>query len=116
MSNWSFKLFRKWYKTGKYELKINQIVQVRDDNLIKGLWKKGKIEKLIAGKDNVVRTVQLRVKWGNKDKTTVITRPITRIGIYEHNIPFDCEDARIQVSHFVMAQKNLKEKISENVD
>ena len=101
---------RKWFKRGKYELKIGQVVQIRDDNMIKGLWKNGCITELIPGKDGVVRTVKLRVRLGNKDKTTILTRPITRLGIYEHDIPFDNECAKLQVSHFCHLQENRNER------
>ena len=101
---------RKWFKRGKYELKIGQIVQIRDDNVIKGLWKNGCITELIPGKDGVVRTVKLCVRLGNKDKTTILTRPITRLGIYEHDIPFETESTKLQVSHFCHLQENRNER------
>ena len=40
---------------------VGEIVLVFGENMKRGLWKMGKVEELIAGKDGVVRGAKVRV-------------------------------------------------------
>ena len=57
-------------------LKVNNIVSVKSDSAPRLSWRKGKVEKLIYGDDNLVRGADVPVYQDNLDKTIVIRRPL----------------------------------------
>ena len=59
------------------KLLLNDVVLIRDDSLKRNVWKKGKVEKLVEGKDGKIRGALLKVCHGGH--TTYIHRPLQRI-------------------------------------
>ena len=57
-------------------IKVNDIVLVKGDSPPRLSWRKGKVEKLIYGDDNLVRRADIRVYQDNLGKTIVIRRPL----------------------------------------
>ena len=57
-------------------LKVDDIVSVKGDSTPRLSWRKGKIEKLIYGDDNLVRGAYVRVYQDNLGKTIVTRRPL----------------------------------------
>jgi hypothetical protein len=79
--------FHKQTKGGIARLpRVGEAVLVDDSPKSRSTWKIGKVERLIRSHDNVVRTVDVRVVYGNPDqqsladlksfKTAVISRPL----------------------------------------
>ena len=65
-------------KNKESSIKVNDIVIVLDDNQKRNKWRLGKIEKLIAGKDGIIRGTELKVAEQNK-KPIVIMRPLQKL-------------------------------------
>ena len=61
---------------------MNDIVTVLDENQKRNKWRLGKIEKLIAGKDGMIRGAKVKVAEQNK-KPTVIMRPLQKLFLLE---------------------------------
>ena len=59
------------------KLLLGDVVLIGDDSLKRNLWKKGKVEKLIVGKDGKVRGALLKVSLG--EKVLFIQRPLQRL-------------------------------------
>lgn len=62
----------KW-KQAKTNLGVNQLVVIKEDNMPPSKWVLGRILKTFPGKDNLVRSVEV------KCKNTVVTRPIHKL-------------------------------------
>lgn len=62
---------RKKWRREKEHYKVGQIVIIKDDNLPPAKWALGRIEKLIAGKDDLIRAVEIRAK-NNKIYTRAV--------------------------------------------
>ena len=58
-------------------LLLGDVVLIKDDSLKQNFWSKGKVEKLIVGKDGEVRGALLKVI--NNDKVSYINRPVQKI-------------------------------------
>ena len=54
-------------------------------------WRKGKTDKLIYGKDGLVRGVELLVYQSKNEKVSIIKRPVQRIIPFELCDPVDNE-------------------------
>ena len=65
-------------KNKESNIKVNDIVTILDENQKRNKWRLGKIEKLIAGKDRVIRGAEVKVAEQNK-KPTVIMRPLLKL-------------------------------------
>ena len=65
---------------------IGDIVLVKDVNLPRLRWKKGRITKLIKGNDGLVRGVSLDTVVSTTNKTQCINRPL------QHIIPLELRD------------------------
>ena len=65
---------------------IGDIVLVKDVNLTRLCWKKGRITKLIKGNDGLVRGVSLDTVVSITNKTQSINRPL------QHIIPLELKD------------------------
>ena len=61
-------------KNKESNIKVNDIVTVLDENQKANKWQLGKIEKLIASKDRIIRGAEVKVAEQNK-KPTVVIRP-----------------------------------------
>ena len=57
-------------------LKVNNIISVKSDSAPSLSWRKGKVEKIIHGDDNLVRGADVRVYQDNLGKTIVIGKPL----------------------------------------
>ena len=57
---------------------MNDIATVLDENQKRNKWRLGKIQKLIAGKDRILRGAEVKVVEQNK-KHTVIMRPLQKL-------------------------------------
>ncbi|KAJ0180611.1 hypothetical protein K1T71_004015 [Dendrolimus kikuchii] len=66
--------------------KIGELVLIKEDNLPRLQWKMGRIKKILPGKDDVVRVVELSTKDGS------LTRPVTKIA----RLPLDDNCPRTQ--------------------
>ena len=71
-------------KTKESNIKVNDIVTILDGNQKGNKWQLGKIEKLIGGKDKIIRGAEVKVLEQNK-KPTVIMRPLQRLFPLEMN-------------------------------
>lgn len=60
-------------------LQEGDIVVIKEDNMPPNKWKLGRIEQLLPGEDNLVRTVILRTSSG------IYKRPITKLGLLVAN-------------------------------
>ena len=69
---------QKWNKVLP-PLQENDIVLITDDNLSRIKWKIGKVEKLITGRDGLVRTVKIRTSKG------LLSRPVQRVHFFEEH-------------------------------
>ena len=56
---------------------VGDIVIVHDENVHRGLWKLGRVEKLITGTDGYVRVAAVKVT--SKGHSTTIRRPVQRL-------------------------------------
>lgn len=64
----------KWLKT-KENIKVDDMVIVKEDNLPPMKWKLGRIVEVRKGRDNLVRTVLVRTATG------IYSRPIVKVGL-----------------------------------
>ena len=69
---------RESHRSGKQsvdvELKVGDVVLVKEDNVKRNCWKLGKVEKLVVCMDGVVRGAKLRVL--TNGKPVVLSRPL----------------------------------------
>ena len=57
-------------------VKVEDVVLIKDVNIPQMTWRKGRVEKLIKGKDGLVRRAEIKVCQSTKDKITAILRPL----------------------------------------
>lgn len=62
----------KWLKTFE-NLKINELVFLKEDNVSPLCWPRGRVIDVFSGKDGRIRVVKLKTQHG------IFTRPITKI-------------------------------------
>ena len=81
---------RQLHKNRKFNnscnVKVGDVVLIKDVNKTRMTWRKGRIEKLIEGKDGLVRGAEMKVYQSAKDKVTTILRPfqlIVPLELYE---------------------------------
>ena len=77
----------KW-RTRQPNLRVGELVLVKDDNLKRGKWPLGRIQKVALGKDGVVRVADVRTSTG------VYVRPASAILRLEDDVPQGGEDVR----------------------
>ena len=65
-------------KNKESNFKVNDIVIVLDGNQKRNKWRLGKIEKLIAGKNRIIRGAEVKVAEQNK-KPIAIMRPLQKL-------------------------------------
>lgn len=71
---------QKWQDNRNYyEYSVGDLVMLVDENLHRGCWPKGVIEKVNRGPDGKVRTVEMRTS-----RSTYV-RPITKIILLQAN-------------------------------
>ena len=58
---------------------MGDVVLIKDINKPRMTWQKERIEKLIEGKDGLVRGAEIKVYQSAKDKETAIPRPLRLI-------------------------------------
>ena len=81
------------------KLLLGDVVLIRDDALKRNMWKKGKVEQLIYGEDNVIRGAVLKVY--NNGKMSYLRRPLQRI------IPLEVrESSEKDVTDINLCRKN----------
>ena len=71
------------------KLLLGDVVLIKDDALKRNVWKKGRVEKLIIGKDGKARGAVLRVY--NDGKIVYLKRPLQRI------VPLEVQREKIDV-------------------
>ena len=64
---------------------MNDIVLVKSDSAPRLSWRRGKVEKLIYGVDNLVRGADVRVYQDNLGETLVYTQTVTVAGPVRSN-------------------------------
>lgn len=64
-------------------LSVGDVVILKDANQPRTFWKLARIETLLPGKDNVIRSVMVKVLSNDKKKTTLLRRPI------QHLVPLE---------------------------
>ena len=67
----------KW-RDPQVNVKVNDLVLIKDENMPRNLWPLGLISRVIEGRDGLVRTVHV------KTKSKTLVRPITKIIMLEH--------------------------------
>eukprot|EP00794_Sanderia_malayensis_P017130 gene17130-biopygen14746 len=77
-------------KTAPEKILVGDVVLIHEDNVKRGLWKVGIIEKLIVGKDGVVRGAAVRRSGG---KNAILNRSILKLFPLELSGP-EVEGAR----------------------
>ena len=63
------------------QIKIGDVVILREDGTARSLWKLAKVIELLKGRDNMIRSARVQVL--SKDKVTELRRPI------QHLIPLE---------------------------
>ena len=58
---------------------VGDIVIVHEDGLQRGLWKLGRVEKLITGNDGLARGAVVKSTTPKKGKSTMLRRPLQRL-------------------------------------
>ena len=53
-------------------IKVNDIITILDENQKRNKWRLGKIEKLITGKDGIIRGAEVKVAEQNKKPTVIM--------------------------------------------
>ena len=83
---------RAFYNNKKFDnserLVINDIVLVKEENVPRMSWRKGRIVRLIKGSDGRVRGAELKVQQHNSDKIISLQRPL------QYLIPFEIVDQK----------------------
>ena len=59
-------------KIKENKIKVNDIITVLDENQKRNKWPLGKIEKLITGKDGIIRGAEVKVAEQNKKPTVIM--------------------------------------------
>ena len=59
-------------KSKENNIKVNDIITVLDENQKKNKWRLGKIEKLITGKDGIIRGAEVKVAEPNKKPVVIM--------------------------------------------
>ena len=73
---------KKWLQpTANYNVKIGDLVLVSDYAVPRGYWPLGRIVKVFPGHDNVVRSAEVKTKFG------VMKRPVTKLALLEECSP-----------------------------
>ena len=74
---------RQLHKNRKFNnscsVKVGHVVLIKDVNKPWTAWQEGRVEKLIEGKDGLLRGVGIKVYQSTKDKITTILRPVQLI-------------------------------------
>ena len=74
---------RQLHKNRKFNnscsVKVGHVVLIKDVNKPRMAWQEGRVEKLIEGKNGLLRGVGIKVYQSTKDKITTILRPIQLI-------------------------------------
>ena len=91
---------------------VDDIVLVKDSNIPRMKWKKGRITKLIHGKDGLVRGVEILIYQREQNKTTTIKRPVQLIVPFEIIDQHQNEPEKTQIEENNNEPKNLKPKRS----
>ena len=65
------------------KLSVGDVVIIKDENVIRLSWLKGRITKLIESPDNNIRAVELNVYQPNSDRLCTIRRPIQHLVLLE---------------------------------
>lgn len=81
---------RKKWRREKENVKIGQLVLVKDENQPPASWKLARIRTVFPGKDGLVRNVEIETQ------TSVLRRPIQKICV----LPIDCADKEEYQSAF----------------
>ena len=71
---------QKWH-IQKRQVKVGDIVLIKDTNAVRGNWQLGQIDKLHYGNDNVCRKVGIRYKIPVNKRCNIISRAVQNIGI-----------------------------------
>ena len=66
-------------KTGTRKVSIRDVVLVYEENVKRGDWKLGEVEKLILGRDQEVRRARVRVHTKGTGKTMYLDRPVQKL-------------------------------------
>ena len=64
---------------GNVNLKIGDVVLIKDENKSRLLWRKGKVTKFLDSRDNKIRGVELLVYQEKTRRTCTINRPIQHL-------------------------------------
>ena len=74
---------RQLHKNRKFNnccsVKVGDVVLIKDVNKPRMTWRKGRVEKLIKGKDGLARGAEIKVYQSTKDKIATILRPLQLI-------------------------------------
>ena len=71
---------QKWH-VEKRNVKIGDIVLIRDRNAIRGCWQLGQVTKIYPSNDNIVRQIEIRYKIPNNKRCSFIKRAVQSIVI-----------------------------------
>ena len=75
---WSYKMPTE--KENHMEIsRVGDMIVIHEDNVSRVHWKLGRVEKLIKGKDGLVRGATLRTVTAKQGKPTVLRRPIQKL-------------------------------------
>ena len=81
---------REYYNNNKInnDLKLieNDVVLIKEENIPRMLWRKGRVLKLIRGADERVRGAEIKVYQPTTGKSSILKRPL------QHLVPFEISD------------------------
>ncbi|XP_059081963.1 uncharacterized protein LOC131879620 [Tigriopus californicus] len=72
---------KKWTKKDESPLSIGDVVLLRDDHLGRNEWKMARVENLHRGRDNLIRSADLRLP-----SRSIVRRHINRLALLEENM------------------------------
>ena len=81
----------------------NDVVLIKEDTVLRMLWRKGRIIKFIKGSDDLSRGAEIKVHQRSKGMTTILKRPL------QHLVPFGIAGSK--PSDIL----NVEERISTNI-
>ncbi len=97
---------------GQSIIKEGDMVMVEEDKVKRSMWKLGKVEKLIKGKDGEVRGATVRQC--SKGRTEYLNRPIQKL----YQVEVRAKVAEVNEEHGLRdtSDRNVKEKEKDNLD
>lgn len=100
-------------KTGTRRVSIGDVVLVYEENVKRGEWKLGKVERLIVGKDQEVRGARVKVSTRDTGKPVYLNRPVQKLYPLEVRSSEDKEERNVERAD---NNRELQEEVKDTAD